>query len=172
MKESALETVLRTIPGQCSIHTEENFGLQITVKDCVGHRVLGVDCRCSNSGATMGIWVSKMTYLKRWDETKAISMVLYGFYARASSKRNISYERLILRELRQKSPEDIKKCVPDIVHQVVALIHARYIKTRGEDVKMSIERVKKEFTMLKEHVSEDEVLRWFREIQVQEVMES
>lgn len=174
MTSEALDTALRTIPGQCKVvdksHPNSPNWLGLHVEDQVGTVVLVVQCHPSNSGSTLVLNAGGTTYLRQWDEVKVASMIVSGFYLTASSKPRKTWPATIHKDLRTGPWPRAE--LPPVVSELLRKVHAHYLKCQGEDVRMAIERVKQELGFLKEHVSEEDVLRWYREAVVQDVLQS
>lgn len=170
MRESALESALRTIPGTYSVSVRHNIrqGGVVTVRDCVGTEVLQFHVWPSNSGDTCGMGARRMTYFKEWDEAKVASKVVFEYYARASSQPKSSYEASILRELRRSAP-----ALPPAVAEVVARVRELYAAARGGDADRVWEEVRKAMRRLsKLGITEEQVVREWRETLVREVQDS
>ncbi len=102
--------------------------------------------------------------LKEWDEKKVQAMIISHLVPRQSN----SYEAQLLRELRRYSLP-----IPAILDPLVREIHKIYVKEMGgDDLERRVAEVKKLFDQIKDHVTEDDVLQWFRETHVRKVMES
>jgi hypothetical protein len=170
LRESALETALRTVPATFSIDVRPNsrHGGVVTVRDCVGTEVLGFAVWPSNSGDTCGMGGRRMSYLKEWDEMKVRSKVVYGFYERASSKPKPSYEAAILRELVLRNPG-----LPPAVADTVARVRELYAAARGGDAGRALEEARKVMRrMSRLGLTEVDLVREWRETLVREVQDS
>jgi len=119
---------------------------------------------------------NKSTIIKTWDSHKVAAAILVAFYK--TTGRHIStnveshrFEKAIAKEIVGMGGE-FQAHIPFIVRKLHDHIREHHDMARGEDIRKSIDRVKREFEFLVHHASEDEVLSWYRETQIKRVMES
>jgi len=120
----------------------------------------------SNSGRSFQFYGHGVnTGLQGWDAAKVQSIIM-NLLVPGTTK---SQTAQLLRELR--SDPSVK--LPKMVTKIVAKIYEIYIKEMGgDDRQRRIAEARKLFDQLKDLVTEEEVVQWFREAQVKEVMES
>jgi hypothetical protein len=139
---------------------------------CDDKTLLDVMISKSNSGRSFQLLGSGInTNVREWDVFKIRQIVMCALAGEMTQGHSVVTSRgsVLLKELRLNP--DVR--LPAIVEQVVKKIHEIYPKIMGgEDFDRRVAEVKKLFDLLKDSVSEDEVLQWYREAHVKKVMES
>jgi len=120
---------------------------------------------------------------KVWSPTRGMAAILaiMAFHAerpRLPRKNKLADEWLrkmrdkILKQFYQQPGSFLERGIPPELVETETLAHARFNSLAGLDVQESIERVKKEFRLLTEHITEEDLTTMWRESIVTKVMSS
>lgn len=120
----------------------------------------------SNSGRSFQLFGAGVNSgIREWDPAK-IQSIIMSLLVRGTSESRMAQ---LLRELRANPSAKL----PKMVTEIVATIGSVYVKEMGgDDRQRRIAEAKKLFDQLKDMVTEEEVLQWYREAHVKKVMES
>ena len=139
---------------------------EIHTIDPNGSRDILLEVDASNSKRTVGIHGGSIrVYLREWDVAKARSIAIWSL---VHSNEPKSHQTILYKELGQYHGK-----MPNIVEMLVTELHQAYIKEMGgDDYQRRVNEIKKLLDQIKDLVSEDDVLQWYREAHVKKVMES
>lgn len=146
------------------------YRCELHIHDASGSRDIEFLLDVSNSKQTFGIHkmqspVSRY-YLNQWDSAKVQAVIIWTL---AHSTEPKSAEKRLLKEIRQ-TPEGT---MPALVIDIEKMFYDTYVKKMGgDDLQRRVAEIKALLDSVKDEVTEEDVLQWYRETHVRKVMES
>lgn len=161
---------IETFVGYTVVVHDLGYRYEMHIRDASGSRDIEFLFDTSNSKQTFGIHKMHSPvnryYLSEWDPLKVRAVIIWTL---AHSTEPKAAEKRLLKELRQ-NPE----CpMPALVTQIEAKIYEVYVKKMGgDDLKRRVDEIKSLLDAIKDQITEEDLLQWYRELIVKKVMES